>query len=130
MIAAAAFPAGAARVGVFGETTVALQGIGKTYSAGDRPFVALRPLDLALRAGELTLLVGPSGSGKSTLLSIVGCLLRPSLGRLMIGGVDVAALSESERARLRRHRLGFVFQSHNLFPNLTATENVEVGLDL
>jgi putative ABC transport system ATP-binding protein len=110
--------------------TVRLRGATKVYESGARPFVALQPLDLDLRPGELSLLIGPSGSGKSTLLSILGCLLQPSAGAVLIGDVDAARLDEAGRARLRCAHIGFVFQSYNLFPNLTAAENVRVALDL
>lgn len=109
---------------------VRLRGATKLYQSGVRPFVALHPLDLDLRSGQLTLLIGPSGSGKSTLLSILGCLLQPSAGAVLIGEVDAARLDEASRAQLRRAHVGFVFQSYNLFPNLTAAENVRVALDL
>lgn len=107
-----------------------LRGATKVYRSGAGPFVALHPLDLDLQPGELTLLIGPSGSGKSTLLSILGCLLQPTSGAVLIGDMDAALLGESARARLRCSRIGFVFQSYNLFPNLTAAENVRVALDL
>jgi putative ABC transport system ATP-binding protein len=109
---------------------VRLRGATKVYQSGARPFVALHPLDLDIGPGELTLLIGPSGSGKSTLLSILGCLLQPTSGAVLIGDVDAARLGEAGRARLRCGRIGFVFQSYNLFPNLTAAENVRVALDL
>lgn len=107
-----------------------LRGATKAYPSGEGQFVALHPLNLDIHPGEVTLLIGPSGSGKSTLLSILGCLMQPTAGAVLIGGVDAARLGESGRARLRRDRIGFVFQSYNLFPNLTAAENVRVALDL
>jgi putative ABC transport system ATP-binding protein len=102
----------------------------KTYSEGRATVLALRGVDVDIRAGELVLLVGPSGSGKTTLLSIMGCILAPTSGKLCVAGQDVSSLSESELPRLRLEHFGFVFQDFNLFPTLTAGENVEVALDL
>ncbi len=83
-----------------------------------------------MEAGELVSIVGPSGSGKSTLLGLLAGLDRPSAGRVLLEGTDLSALSEDGRARLRRDRIGFVFQSFQLIPTLTARENVRVPLDL
>jgi putative ABC transport system ATP-binding protein len=91
---------------------------------------ALSDVDLEIRSGQLTLLMGPSGSGKTTLLSILGCILRASSGNLELLGEEVTALPESALPRLRRDRIGFVFQGFNLFPALTAAENVALALDL
>ena len=85
---------------------------------------------MALRAGELTLLMGPSGSGKTTLLSILGCILTPTSGTLAVAGHSTAGLSPEELAALRRRYIGFIFQSYNLFPTLTAEQNVRIALDL
>jgi len=100
------------------------------YGRGPTAFEALRGVSVELQRGEMTLLLGPSGSGKTTLLQVLGALLRPTSGRLMLGeqvfsGLDLAAL-----ARLRLNHFGFVFQAYNLFPTLTAAENVQVALDL
>jgi putative ABC transport system ATP-binding protein len=102
----------------------------KTYSEGRASVLALRGVDVDIRAGELVLLIGPSGSGKTTLLSIMGCILAPTSGKVRVAGQDVSSLSESELPRLRLEHFGFVFQDFNLFPTLTAGENVEVALDL
>ena len=83
-----------------------------------------------LHAGELALLVGPSGSGKTTLLSIMGCILRPTAGTLSVLGDDVARLAERDLPAIRRERIGFIFQSFNLFPTLTTLQNVALALDL
>ncbi len=88
--------------------------------------LVLRGIDLAIDAGEAVSIVGPSGSGKSTLLHLVGGLDRPTTGHVLVGGVDLALLSERELARLRRTTIGFVFQSHHLLPQCTALENVIV----
>jgi putative ABC transport system ATP-binding protein len=91
---------------------------------------ALKGVSLALVPGELTLLMGPSGSGKTTLLSILGCILTPDDGSLMMAGRRVDGLSAEELASVRREHVGFIFQSYNLFPTLTALENVRLALDV
>ncbi|HKE33910.1 MAG TPA: ABC transporter ATP-binding protein [Candidatus Acidoferrum sp.] len=106
------------------------QGLSKIYHEGTTELRALRGVDLEVRAGELTLLMGPSGSGKTTLLSILGCILRASDGKLEILGEEVGSLPESELPRIRREAIGFVFQGFNLFPTLTAAENVALALDV
>jgi lipoprotein-releasing system ATP-binding protein len=98
--------------------------IGMTFRNGDELTEVLKAVDLTLEPGELAALLGASGSGKSTLLSIVGLLLRPTLGTITIGGQRVESLSEVERAQFRNQRLGFIFQFHHLLPDFTATENV------
>src|SRR5260370_7167092 len=106
------------------------KGLGKICRGGATEVRALEEVDLEVRAGELTMLMGPSGSGKTTLLSILGCILRASEGKLEVLGRDVSALPESELPRIRRESIGFVFQGFNLFPTLTAAENVALALDL
>jgi putative ABC transport system ATP-binding protein len=91
---------------------------------------ALKGVSITLTAGELTLLMGPSGSGKTTLLSILGCILTPTEGTLTIAGHSTAGLSAEALAKLRRRHVGFIFQSYNLFPTLTAEENVRLALDV
>src|SRR5438445_9212023 len=105
-------------------------GITKIYREGATELRALSEVGLEIRAGELTLLMGPSGSGKTTLLSILGCILRASDGKLEVLGEDVSALPEKELPRIRREAIGFVFQGFNLFPTLTAAENVALALDV
>ena len=100
------------------------RGIGMTFRNGDELTVVLKDVDLTLQAGELVALLGASGSGKSTLLSIIGLLLRPTAGSITIAGQRIDALSDTERARFRNQRLGFIFQFHHLLPDFTATENV------
>ncbi|WP_353475020.1 ABC transporter ATP-binding protein [Salipiger sp. H15] len=107
---------------------VELSGIGRSYSSGGGAVEALRGVSLAIGAGESVAIVGPSGSGKSTLLGIMGCLEPPTAGRCLVAGQDVSRLTLSELARLRGRILGFVFQSFNLLPRLTALENVELPL--
>src|SRR5215470_8667412 len=104
--------------------------LSKRYGEGATELRALTEVSLEIHAGQLTLLMGPSGSGKTTLLSILGCILRASEGRLELLGQDVTALPEKELPRIRREAIGFVFQGFNLFPALTAKENVALALDV
>jgi putative ABC transport system ATP-binding protein len=106
------------------------QHITKELGRGAGKVRALKGVSLSLRAGELTLLMGPSGSGKTTLLSILGCILTPSEGSLAVAGHSTAGLTPEQLANLRRQHIGFIFQSYNLFPTLTAEENVRVALDV
>ena len=112
------------------KSVISVRGLTKTYAEGSVGVQALRGVDLDLEAGELVLLMGPSGSGKTTLLSIMGCILTASSGSAHIAGIEVTALSEKELPGVRLGHIGFVFQGFNLFPALTATENVELMLDL
>jgi putative ABC transport system ATP-binding protein len=102
---------------------VELVGIGRTYGS-DQPVDALRGVDLTIERGDWVAIVGPSGSGKSTLLNLLGALDRPTSGRYLLDGIDVGALGEGERAAVRAHRIGFVFQSFHLLGHRTALENV------
>ncbi|HEU4885451.1 MAG TPA: ABC transporter ATP-binding protein [Longimicrobium sp.] len=102
----------------------------KTYRSGGRPLSALQNVSFRVEPGETVAIVGPSGSGKTTLLGLLAGLDRPSSGRVLLDGTDLGALSEDDRARLRREKIGFVFQSFQLIPTLTARENVSVPLDL
>jgi putative ABC transport system ATP-binding protein len=104
--------------------------LSKVYQEGATELRALQDVDLEVRAGELTLLMGPSGSGKTTLLSILGCILRATEGRLELLGQEVSSFPESELPRVRREAIGFVFQGFNLFPTLTAAENVALAMDV
>ena len=100
----------------------------KVYGAGDTRVVAVDRVALALERGEMLLIMGPSGSGKTTLLSMMGCILRPTSGSILLEGREVSALDERSLPQVRRRFVGFVFQSFNLFPFLTALENVELVL--
>ncbi len=102
----------------------------KTYAQGEAAMRALDAVSLDVHAGELMLLVGPSGSGKTTLLSIVGCILRPTSGSLRVLGDEVTRMRERDLPAVRRERIGFVFQAFNLFPTLTALQNVALALDV
>jgi putative ABC transport system ATP-binding protein len=106
------------------------RGIGKTVKSGDADLVILREIDLAVTPGEALAVVGASGSGKSTLLAILAGLDTPSAGRVEIEGRDLFALDEDQRAELRGRSVGFVFQSFQLLPALTALENVMLPLEL
>jgi putative ABC transport system ATP-binding protein len=111
-------------------TAMTVREVTKTYTEGGIEVPALRGVDLDVDAGEITMLVGPSGSGKTTLLSIMGCILKPSSGSVRIAGQEVARLPESHRPAIRLRHIGFIFQAFNLFPTLTAGENVELMLNL
>ena len=106
------------------------RGIGKTVKSGDSDLVILREIDLAVTPGEAVAVVGASGSGKSTLLAILAGLDTPSAGQVEIEGRDLFALDEDQRAALRGRSVGFVFQSFQLLPSLTALENVMLPLEL
>ena len=107
-----------------------LRQVSKVYGSGPTEVRALRDVDLAVERGELVAVMGPSGSGKSTLLTIAGSLEEPTTGCVVVDGVDLAAVSRSERAKLRRRAIGYVFQDFNLLPGLTALENVTLPLEL
>ena len=107
---------------------IRLEGISRTYDLGGRPVHALVDVDEEIGAGEHVAIMGPSGSGKSTLLNVLGCLDRPTAGSYYLEGRDVAGLSESELDAVRRHRIGFVFQSFHLVGRLSALENVELPM--
>ncbi|HEY7927605.1 MAG TPA: ABC transporter ATP-binding protein [Candidatus Dormibacteraeota bacterium] len=102
----------------------------KVYREGDTETVALRGASLRLRAGEFVSLMGPSGSGKSTLLNIMAGLMQPTAGRVLVGGHDLSRLDEAERAAVRAHKVGLVFQRGNLVPFLSAEENVVLAMEI
>ena len=101
--------------------------LSKVYAAGRIMVAAVREVSFEVQPGEFVAIVGPSGSGKSTLFYLLGGLTRASEGRVLIDGVDFATLSDAERTRLRRQRIGFVFQKFNLLPTLSAMGNVEIA---
>jgi putative ABC transport system ATP-binding protein len=109
---------------------IELTGIERRFQVGDQVVAALRGVDLTLGDGDYAAVMGPSGSGKSTLLNILGLLDRPDAGTYALGGVETTSLNEERRARLRRERIGFIFQSFHLIPRLTAAGNVELPLTL
>lgn len=106
------------------------EGLEKRYRSGDRPLTVLRDVSLRVREGEFVAVLGPSGSGKSTLLGLLAGLDSPTAGSVTVAGTDLGRLTEDERARFRRDNVGFVFQSFQLIPSLTAQENVQVPLEL
>ena len=112
------------------ETLVHAKNVTKVYQTGEIETYALSGIDLKVKAGDFMAIVGPSGSGKTTLLNLVGALDAVSSGTLEVLGKDVTHMSRRQRADLRLHALGFVFQAYNLFPVLTAQENVEFVLEL
>jgi len=105
-----------------------VQGVGKVYQRGTERLEVLKDLDLAVPDGGFHALMGPSGSGKSTLLNLIACLDSPSSGRVIVAGADIGAMSDGARARWRSQNIGFVFQTYNLMPVLTAEENVALPL--
>ncbi len=102
-----------------------VEGVTKHYRAGGLTVKAVDGLDIEIEAGTSVAIVGPSGCGKSTLLGMLGGLERPSSGRIWLDGTEISSLPEAERARIRRESIGFVFQSYDLLPFLTAQENIE-----
>lgn len=108
------------------ETVMKVENLTKVFESAAGRVAALRGINISIRRGEFVAIVGPSGSGKSTLLNIIGALDRPSSGRVMIRGVDIFALSDSEMATMRNYLIGFIFQSYNLISRTTVLKNVEL----
>ena len=113
-----------------GETLMSAENIVKVLGKGAGEVRALKGVSVSLRGGELTLLMGPSGSGKTTLLSILGCILSPTEGEVSVAGKSTKGLGPEGLANIRRDNIGFIFQSYNLFPTLSALENVRLALDV
>jgi putative ABC transport system ATP-binding protein len=109
---------------------IELEGAGRRYVVGDNEVVALAGVDLSIAAEEFVVVLGPSGSGKTTLLNLIGALDSPTEGRVVVAGSDITRASRRELFAFRRHGVSFVFQTFNLFPALTALENVEFGADV
>ena len=107
---------------------IVAENLAKTYKIGEVEVNALKGVDFTIEEGSLVSFVGPSGSGKTTLLNLIGCLDRPTGGRLLVQGSDVSNLGRKEGARFRGQNIGFIFQDFNLIPVLTAFENVEYPL--
>ncbi|MFP4028959.1 MAG: ABC transporter ATP-binding protein [Candidatus Brocadiia bacterium] len=107
---------------------VELRDVWKTYEMGEVDVHALRGVSLAIYSGQMVAIMGPSGSGKSTMLNLLGCLDRPTTGHYRLGNRDVSDLSDNELSEVRASRLGFIFQSYNLIPQLNVTDNIEIPL--
>jgi putative ABC transport system ATP-binding protein len=107
-----------------------LRQVSKIYGSGPTEVHALSEVDISVERGELVAVMGPSGSGKSTLLTIAGSLEEPTGGEVLVDGVDLATVSRSDRAKMRRRSIGYVFQDFNLLPGLTALENTALPLEL
>jgi putative ABC transport system ATP-binding protein len=111
-----------------GQAVIVLSGVTKVYGQGQAAVHALRGAELQVDRGEFVAVMGPSGSGKSTCMNILGCLDTPTSGHYWFNGVDVGSLTRNQRALLRRHYLGFIFQGYNLLDRTPAAENVELPL--
>lgn len=107
---------------------IVTENLGKTYTLGSIKVPALKQVNIAISRGDYIAIIGPSGSGKSTLMNLLGCLDTPSTGRLYIDGIDVSTLSDDQLAKIRREKIGFIFQKYNLLPTLNAVENVELAM--
>jgi len=106
-----------------------IEKLSKSYSLGKRNVPALSNLSLTVNAGEFVAIMGPSGSGKTTLLNVIGCLDKPTSGQVLLDGIDVTKLPENQLYKIRRDKMGFVFQTFNLLPYLNARENVELPME-
>ena len=105
-------------------------GVTKVFGRGEQAVRAVDNVDLSVEAGQIVLVMGPSGSGKTTLLTILGGLLRPTSGSVVLDGTEITGLSESQLVPIRRRKVGFIFQSFNLWESLNVTENVELALNM
>ena len=112
------------------EPLLEARGLTREFTAGHTVVRAVDGVDLAVAAGEVVLVMGPSGSGKTTLLTMLGALLRPTAGTVSIAGCEITSLDRRALARVRRERIGFVFQTFNLLESLTASENVQIALNV
>lgn len=111
------------------EAILRAENLSKTFTMGKREIHALSDLNLQVKKGEFIAVMGPSGSGKTTLLNVVGCLDKPTSGRMILDEVDTAKLPEKELFKIRRNKVGFIFQTFNLIPYLNAVENVELPME-
>lgn len=112
------------------DVAVEVRGVTKVFGSGVAAVRAVDGVDLTVHRGEIVLIMGPSGAGKTTLLTLIGGLLKPTSGTVRINGLDITAMKESALPKVRRHYVGFIFQSFNLLESLNAVENVEVALNL
>ena len=106
-----------------------IEKLSKSYTLGKRNVSALSNLSLTVNAGEFVAIMGPSGSGKTTLLNVIGCIDKPTSGQVLLDGIDVSKLPENQLYKIRRDKMGFVFQTFNLLPYLNARENVELPME-
>lgn len=111
------------------ETVLKLENLSRTYTLGRSKVSALKDINLKVRRGEFVSIMGPSGSGKTTILNVLGCLDKPTEGKVLLDGDDVTRLPEKELYKIRRNKIGFVFQTFNLLPYLNARENVELPME-
>ncbi len=109
---------------------IELQNVSRTFAVGDQQVIALRDINMKLGDGEYLSIMGPSGSGKSTMLNLLGLLDRPSAGAYLLDGGNVTDLSDTQQAKVRSEKIGFVFQSFHLVPRLTAAQNIELPMIL
>jgi putative ABC transport system ATP-binding protein len=109
-------------------SVIHLKNVSKTYLMDEVQVQALRNVDLEVKERDFMAIMGPSGSGKSTMLHLIGCLDRPTSGKIILNGTDISKLNDAQLARLRGKEIGFVFQTFNLYPTLTALENVELPM--
>ncbi len=112
------------------EPVLKIEKLTKTFTLGKRKIQPLTSLDLEVKRGEFTAIMGPSGSGKTTLLNLIGCIDKPTDGKIAIDNINIAHLPESQLYKIRRDKIGFVFQNFNLLPYLNARENVELAMEL
>ncbi len=112
-----------------GEAVVDIEGVTKLFGSGSTMVKAVDGIDLRLHRGEVLLVMGPSGSGKTTLLTIIGGILKPTSGVVRINGYEITSMQESQLSKVRRHQVGFVFQTFNLLEALNSVENVEIALN-
>jgi putative ABC transport system ATP-binding protein len=106
-----------------------IENLNKTFTLGKRSIQALSNLNLTVNAGEFVAIMGPSGSGKTTLLNVIGCIDKATSGQVLLDGIDVGSMPESQLYKIRRDKMGFVFQTFNLLPYLNARENVELPME-
>ena len=113
---------------IFMENLIELHNVEKEYIMGDIKLCVLKGINLKVKKSEIIAITGPSGSGKSTMLHMIGCLDRPTKGKVIIDGVDVSKLDDDNLAKIRREKIGFIFQFFNIIPIFTALENVELPM--
>jgi putative ABC transport system ATP-binding protein len=111
------------------ETVLRLENLSRTYALGKRNVQALSNVNLQVNKGEFVSIMGPSGSGKTTLLNVLGCLDKPTQGKVLLDNVDITQLPEKDLYKIRRSKIGFIFQTFNLLPYLNARENVELPME-